>query len=390
MRFSGAERSCCGIPAWVGELGVKPCRGRGKHVGGRISGVAEHHARALRSSRAEPPGRASQDLERRHIYTAALQQFEELVTAARGVGPASRPLLLFYALSQAGRAVVAAYGDAPQITAHGLAEDRNVQPDDVLHRRIVRVPRKDCTDAFGAVARATASEDLRHGAELGALWAALPGTYRVPPGSWQPEWRSALTVDTGLLSRGGDADKLALLVSNLGGNPHVRGFDVFANGRYPTLPADTKAAMRGGREIEAGSWVADIEIPATSNRDDLLDEIAPQLYAGQDRALIPTLPGESGVLTPLMLWWALLFGLSIVARYHPGPWTRALAVEGSKHAVPLEALLVKALELLPVLVYEAIFLNSAYDPPEGHGNVRQNVNTVAERSSWPSTQRPET
>jgi hypothetical protein len=323
--------------------------------------MAEHHARALRGSRADPPGRARSEPARRQIYSAALQQFEELLAASCAVGPASRPLPLFYALSQAGRAIVAAYGREPHITAHGLAEDRRVESDDLLHRRVSRVPRKDGTDAFGAVARVTSSGDLKDGAELGALWAALPHAYRVPPESWRSDWRLALDVETGPLASSGN-EGLSVLLISMGGNPHVEGLEVFTGGRYPTLPDGTTGGLRGGREIAAGSWLADVAIPdVKDDHDAVLDRVAPQFYGGSQRALIPTLPDEPELLTPLMLWWALLFGLSVTARYHPAPWARALAIEGSKQAVPLEALLERAVERLPAIVYDAIFLNADFE-----------------------------
>ena len=77
--------------------------------------------RELRATRAAPPGKAAHDDERRAIYNAALQQFEELLDAARAVGPASRPIPLYYALNQASRAIVAASGDVASIDGHGLA-----------------------------------------------------------------------------------------------------------------------------------------------------------------------------------------------------------------------------------------------------------------------------
>jgi len=55
-----------------------------------------------------------------------------------------------------------------------------------------------------------------------------------------------------------------------------------------------------------------------------------------------------------MTWWVLLFGLSIFARYHPQLWARALDVDGSQHAVPLEGLLDNALLAVPALVYDAL------------------------------------
>jgi hypothetical protein len=88
----------------------------------------------------------------------------------------------------------------------------------------------------------------------------------------------------------------------------------------------------------------------------VLDVVAPKIYGGHERALIPALPGQPQTLSPLMLWWLLLFGLSIVARYHPAPWAAALDVARSKEAVPLEHVLVQAGDRLPSLVYEALFM----------------------------------
>jgi hypothetical protein len=182
-------------------------------------------------------------------------------------------------------------------------------------------------------------------------------SYRVPPESWQPEWRLALGVKNGILAPKTD-EGVGLLMTNMGGNPLVATFDIFNGHRYPTLPGEAKGGLRGGREVAPGNWIADVTIETDEDEETVLDRIAPKVYDSEDRALIPTLPGESQLLSPLMLWWALLFGLSVVARYHPGPWSSALAVEGSTQAVPLEAILAKAVDRLPPLVYEAIFLHA--------------------------------
>src|SRR5216684_8342414 len=70
-------------------------------------------------TRSSPGGLAKSDAERAGVYRAALQQFEELMRAAQSSGPASRPLPLFYALTQAGRAIVAVRG-GPDHQGHGL------------------------------------------------------------------------------------------------------------------------------------------------------------------------------------------------------------------------------------------------------------------------------
>jgi hypothetical protein len=80
-------------------------------------------------------------------------------------------------------------------------------------------------------------------------------------------------------------------------------------------------------------------------REQKLEQIAPH-WSGDDRVLVPRLAGKD-LLSPLMLWWLLLFGLSIVARYEPELWIRELDVNTSRLAVPMEAALDVALEVLP-------------------------------------------
>jgi YaaC-like protein len=180
--------------------------------------------RNLRATRANPPSRAADDPYRRALYGAALERFEQLLHAASEVDAAARPLPLFYALSQAGRAIVAARADDPDIDGHGLAEDRQKPaPDDLLHRRVKRAPSRSNKDAFGAVVRATGSPDLIGAVELGALWATLPQTYRLPTESWLPEWRQALWV----MDQGGQPapGQHRVQAWSMSGNPHYEAVD---------------------------------------------------------------------------------------------------------------------------------------------------------------------
>lgn len=318
--------------------------------------LRDYQSTQLRASRAEPPGFASNDLERRAIYGSALQQFEELLAAAKAVGPASQPLLLFYALSQAGRAIVAARGKHPHVHGHGLREDRTVaRSEAVFYRRVERVARRDAIDTFGAVARATNGGDFSGSLDVGAVWAAIPSVHRIPDEAWRPEWRLALDVHTGMLARrsGGGLD---LMVTSMSGNPLVQGLEVLADDRYPTLPSKAKGTLRGGpNALPAGSWIADVIVPGVGDDESTLDRIAPKPYGGKERALIPTLPGQGELLSPLMLWWILLFGLSIIARYDPAGWAAALDVQNATEAVPLETLLEQGMDKLPTLVFNAIF-----------------------------------
>lgn len=307
--------------------------------------------RNLRATRADPPERASSDPYRKALYGAGLEQFEQLLLAAAQVDAAARPLPLFYALSQAGRAIVAARGDDPDIDAHGLVEDRTQPPQTaLLHRRVKRTPSRHKKDAFGSVARATGSPDVASSIELGAIWAALPQTYRLPTDSWRPDWRPALLI----YPQHGNPPpgRLRVQAWSMMGNPHHDPLESLY-GRYPTLPPDTTCAIKGHPADlgDRGSWAVVLEWSDTHN----LDAIAPEISGGDKfRVLIPTLPGQSELLSPLMTWWLLLFGFSIFARYHPGLWVKALQVDRSPAAVPLEAILDHALNLLPRLIYEAV------------------------------------
>jgi hypothetical protein len=58
-------------------------------------------------------------------------------------------------------------------------------------------------------------------------------------------------------------------------------------------------------------------------------------------------------LPPLLLWWALLFGLSLLARYQPAAWRAALDLDHSPCADPLATLLDEALVIVPDLLFDA-------------------------------------
>jgi len=115
----------------------------------------------------------------------ALEQAEQLFTAAATTGPAARPLLLFYGLSQAGRALVAArtHGDPWQPRGHGIAQAKGNSPATTVADFKVE-PKTGKAGAFALVADALASSSLPGPTRLGDLWPLLPDTQRFElPGS---------------------------------------------------------------------------------------------------------------------------------------------------------------------------------------------------------------
>jgi hypothetical protein len=74
-----------------------------------------------RRSSLRKKGQLKSSAERRDTFAAAMQQFEELLHAAKIVSSATRPLPLYYALNQAGRAIGAVHAAVPwELRGHGL------------------------------------------------------------------------------------------------------------------------------------------------------------------------------------------------------------------------------------------------------------------------------
>lgn len=336
----------------------------------RLDSIADMDAETaltqIRWTRAEPPALAASDPDRRALYSASLQQFEELLAAARAAGHASRPLPLFYALSQAGRAIVAAHGESAETWGHGLGEVVEDPSLPLLARRIRRRAGKGDRDTFGAVARATGSGDFDGNVELGAVWVANPHTPRLPLEHWGEEWRLALlVVDEDMPQPAGvDLHEKARILRVLpfadpieataGHGPDLAG------GRYPTLSEPVGATFTPKNFNDITSWEGYV-VWRTDQAS--IDEIAPRPTWDDERYLIPLLPAQEKLLSPLMLWWALLYGFSVYARYQPQVWTRALDVDRSPVAVAVEHLLRQALEWVPRLVYDAL-LGKFYPVPE--------------------------
>ena len=312
--------------------------------------------------RAQPPPLVKG--ERRIVFASALEQSEQLMLAASATGPAARPLPLFYALSQAGRAIAAArLRECWRLAGHGLttpAEDTETS----LLRRVVRVdsraPRQDRRHSFAGVAEATGSAVLSSTVELGAVWAAIPDRL-VPLPPLPPEddvWPHPLPVE--LTQWWTTAMPLAarapfeLLVDGLPEDSEAM-TELLA--RYPTAAGAVPKvlAQTGGVQHQLTGTEKSLPVivwPQFRIAWHQLDAIAPEYGAFGQRILLPSVAGDP--LSPLMLWWVLLFGLSSIARYDPELWVDALDLNRSKLAVPIEAALEAALEALPELILDAL------------------------------------
>lgn len=315
---------------------------------------AQAHRLDIRRTRAVRPGQAATDVTRGELYGAAIQQFEDLLTAAGAAGYAGRPLPLFYALSQAGRAIVAAFGSDPTVDGHGLRElrtsDTSIQ---LVDRAVDRTATKSGTDAFSAVAAAIGSPTFTGVATLGSIWAATPGASGLLLDDWDASWAPPLIASLGV--------KDERVGMTLYAQPRVgRRLDLghFDASRYPRIPAQAvlEDTWGWGHTMDSDSVVATatwtpVEPPEEALRG-RLGRARTELFA--DGLLLASVNLGSDAMHPLMSWWALLFALSIFARYHPTPWVEALDPDHSPLAVPLQALLDIASDAVAALVWEAV------------------------------------
>ena len=302
----------------------------------------------VQALRADPPGLARGGGRRTRVFGAAIQQFSELLAAANAAGPASSPILLFYALSQAGRAVAASHqpgGGRWEFSSHGL----KIIEDDRVGETMVRPePRNDRGDAFSVVSDVTGSPALQTGVSLKQLWTSLP-SLQAPPGL------------------GGDARPLVLEPGPFVGISFTQWYErKSAVVRLPAAIGDhAQAATYLASYPAAVSSVSSVVVTAPGAEESpwrqyRVEFTEPILTVGESYLspltfyLRPSVETGNAPPRAFMTWWATLLALASLARYRPGAWVGALDKDRSPLAIPLEDGLRKARQLLPRLVLHAL------------------------------------
>ena len=334
--------------------------------------------RDIQALRATPPGLAATNAPRKRVLAAALRQAEELAQAADAVSYAAKPLLLFYSLSQAGRAIAAAHlPDRFELEGHGI-QFRLGNPKNVL---MGTVSKQSIGGTFQGVAAAAGSATIDRPVQIGALWAANPDLAAVPIPSQFGDWPRAVAnvvgtrpdqsrdlpyMTAGLIcailnlpgQTGADianvVQKYPSLAGTRGMKFGVHGDDAFAqpneqigrrdDGRiWLGRPAEKSMKLADFWELENGLYSV-VEV------DESYPLYPDPHYVGW---AIPTL-ADGPAPSPLLLWWALLFGLSHLTRYHPAAWTGAVDLDASVLAAPLRQVLDEATKSLPLRVLAAL------------------------------------
>jgi hypothetical protein len=276
----------------------------------------------------------AEDGRRRKTFDAGLEQFEQMLGAARAMQPASAPILLHYALAQAGRAILAAHAPQPwEAHGHGLSVDIN--GNDIRETKV----KPDGDGLFQAVAVATGSDLLAGETSLAEAWAGIPLLPR-DPGS--------------LLGAG-----VLFLVRPSGPSSWIERQVVGDDGKALEAPGEfverisdfpSMATVSGMTIQQEEGWGVRLEFQSQTDAEAFDASLWPYLDHRYLRFIGGSGSGPSGLLS----WWLLLQALSQLARYSPAAWTAAIAPAKSKIAVPIEQTLNIAAAVVPRLVLDAL------------------------------------
>jgi hypothetical protein len=331
--------------------------------------------RHIRAFRHNPPGPANQG-DRRKVFGSALEQAEQLFSAAEEIGYAARPILLFYGLSQAGRAIAAACNACMndwRLSGHGITV-KNLGYQSPL--RDVKVADKG-SGSFTQLAPMLNSGTLPAGATLGQIWLAIPGLADRPLPNSSGQFPPLRFVDKVNIQKFGTPQQE--IHASIGGLPMQlssaadpwRAVQEFLDA-YPSLMGSAPSSLCSEavileytnaptmKAIRFWPWPSPIN-PSDiggGTREFVNGRTMP--YLGEDdRWVFPALGGSTTPLHPLLAWWAVLYALSMLARYEPDTWTVYLIVDTSPIAVSLETALARALDTCPLLIWQAIRAVSA-------------------------------
>ncbi len=347
----------------------------------------------IRSTRAARPGYAKTG-GRANVYGASLEQAEQLMSAAAGVGAATRPILLFYGLSQLTRAIAAAsprvpnseYGiqghgakvsqmptllsEFPLTKVHGESGRRTslaslglalgcctFERERTLEDLTKRLPIGDAIMSFGDVEPPPLSLRIERGNGVVLPFGGPgPGSARVEVGPFPRGWcpnSGATPLDVPLSDEVCVAAGLApastpreIFSERIGHYPGLSGwaFQESATGTVPVVRHDHAA----------GRIAVALMLPIVEGEHSLVipQRVAPDLHGL--RIAYPAMDDCGKPDHPLALWWAVLFSLSLLARYYPEQWTRLLNVDASEHATMIESVLEAAFQEVPRLAIDVL------------------------------------
>jgi hypothetical protein len=338
------------------------------------------------------------------VFSTGLEQAEQLWNASTAVGPVAAPLLLFYGLTQAGRALVAAGAPNnrwPEPKGHGLSFDcRKPANRSVLGLTDAHVSPRG-TGLVKAVAGVLGSPVLETDVSVQVILSSLETTSfcdavgPTPLTVWN-DWQAPKVTDQlparliiayapdEWASRVGNPQSLHGMKYRTVPDPSVSEVVKWLDD-YPRLAAlgsPTQISMypRVSTDIPAGQdyekyyirleWAEPLLgfYESTEWATSLFDVDKSMIGEACKGTVIPPVGGNAKAQHPLIGWWLALYAFSMLARYFPQEWMRLLDVDRSPIATSIEAFLDEARTTVPDLVHRALLVSgeTAERVTQGH------------------------
>lgn len=330
--------------------------------------------------------------QRRRTFSTSLDQAEELWQASELIRPNASPIVLFYSLTQAARALCAVRvpgDDWNAVPAHGLtllAPDAQGDQAPPLEKITVKAKRKGFVQQVAALLH---SPVLEGAVTLRELLCSLP-EHRELMLFDSVDARPLEVHDSTSLSRSSSepSNEVVAVVEPL--PPElVRSQETEAGyremlpptlaevvswlARYPMLAAAGSPSVVGyvnpmglTRSPQFGvrlHWVLPEAIPVGQSSKwfrSIVDVVTDERGgAGHSGIAIPAVAGNAAALDPLIAWWIVLYTCSMLARYHPRSWVALLDVDSSTSAVALERVLELARAVVPGLLLDRLLETDA-------------------------------
>lgn len=326
----------------------------------------------LRQLRSQPPGRATSG-RRSDEFRSALEQAEQLFAAAADTPLSTRPLLAFYGVSQASRAVLAAHRHGEwKPHGHGLAAHDTSGP-----LRSITCRNKG-TGVFDQLAGVMTSASLPNPVTLERLVVALPSQISPAPfvSSSTPQ---PVVLEDERYNGGAVMSITAAATAWVHGLPLaiISASDPAAAARehlarFPTLqgwgfagdPPVIRETADGRYVVAKLAWSLDESTGSDLVRAEVVRRGALRPPRPDGLWVVPVSVDDSErVLAPLVHWWAVLHALSTVVRYEPAAWRRHIDVDSHVDAVGLDRLVDVALEETPQHILQALREPTAWRPP---------------------------
>lgn len=342
----------------------------------------------LRMLRADPPLEAAIEL-RRRTFSAALEQSEQMWRASEMVTDSTRPILLFYGLVQGALALsaVRTTGDNWEFkTGHGLEysceEIKGGKAPTLANISVREKLWRNGDRGVQHVAKQLGSPVLAESVNLDVLASSLHEAREFHLGS---DHLGALEIIVSDLENDffphQNTKKITVNLFPLPARIEETAPGCFSQEQvevwlraYPKLAelGRPRSALRRPPNPQYGDhqpgqwsvtceWELDQVMSGVQLRDFASGvpdawSLSPYgfLSAGISGLALPLVAGNGNPMHPLIIWWAILFAFSNLARYKPRSWTKLVNLDESRQAVPVEAILDAATRAIPQLLLAEI------------------------------------